>query len=154
MTFLSPSKEKFLLKTIIILNQPIAFSVSYMCPHRHIDMNTQTHEYFAMVQFLSVFFREGKNQSSCLMQLKPTIEQLRELFHQKGYRSTIRIRQLASSSISEMENSQESKWIVCKIDGKEGKGNWNIFKWKDQLLFFIVEQTEFPSSSFSVPVFV
>ena len=60
MTFLSPSKEKFLLKTIIILNQPIAFSVSYMCPHRHIDMNTQTHEYFAMVQFLSVFFTRGK----------------------------------------------------------------------------------------------
>ena len=57
------------------------------------------------------------------MQLKPTIEQLRELCHQKGYSSTIRIRQLASSSISEMENSQESKGIVCKIDGKETKGN-------------------------------
>ena len=57
------------------------------------------------------------------MQLKPTIGQLRELCHQKEYRSTIRIMQLASS-ISEMENSQErSKGIVCKIDRKEAKGN-------------------------------
>ena len=60
-----------------------------------------------------------------------------------------------ASSISEMETSQErSKGIVCKIDGEEAKGNWNIFKWKDQLLFFIVGQTESPSSSFNVSVFV
>lgn len=31
-----------------------------MCPHRHIDMNTHTHEYFDMAQFLSVFFRGQK----------------------------------------------------------------------------------------------
>ena len=57
------------------------------------------------------------------MQLKPTIGQLRELCHQKKYRSTIILMQLASS-ISEMETSQErSKGIVCKIDGEEAKGN-------------------------------
>lgn len=57
--------------------------------------------------------------------------------------------QLASFSISEMESNQERrKEIICKVEQKEAKGNWNIFKWKEQLLFFIVEQTEFPNYSF------